>query len=348
MKTFLILFLLFGLSAYAQQTFNCNPTCAHGTCRPGNSCGCDSGWAGKLCDIPVCSPACIHGSCSAPNVCTCSDGYDGALCENYNCLKYGCVRGTCESASNCVCETGWTNSSCNIAICNPGCENGGNCYAPDKCDCSTTNGWSGEYCQNPICNATTGICQHGSTCVGAGVCSCATAPGWTGRLCEDDVNECLKKNFTACDKLTKCTNTKGSYLCSPCPTGYKGDGKTGCVPSCPYGCSNGGLCSSPGTCNCTGTGYTGSQCFIDLDECAVGGYCDPLVTCINTVGSFQCIGPCPTNYTGSPYMSRGGCSPQCPEGCAEGSTCIKPGVCSLANQIIFSLIPIIIATIFLL
>ena len=33
-----------------------------------------------------------------------------------------------------------------LALCSPGCENGGTCTAPDTCDCVT--GYSGDRCQN--------------------------------------------------------------------------------------------------------------------------------------------------------------------------------------------------------
>lgn len=332
-KVLIILALIFAIAVDGQtRIYNCSPACSsNGVCIAGNACKCNAGWAGRTCTVPICTTNCQNGKCTAPDTCTCSPGYDGAYCENYNCKIAGCIHGQCVGASNCKCDQGWTNSSCNIAVCVPGCQNGGNCFAPNQCDCSTTKGWMGPQCQTPICNSTTGVCVNNGVCVGAGVCNCSATgvtdsrtPGWTGRLCEADVNECLLKNFTACDKKTKCSNIKGSYICSACPGGYLGDGKTGCFPTCLHGCSNGGSCIGPNTCNCTGTGFTGTQCFSDLNECTTGGYCDPLVSCLNTVGSFKCIGSCPTNYTGSPYMSSGGCSPICDNPCPTGSKCISP------------------------
>ena len=36
------------------------------------------------------------------------------------------------------------------AICDPGCENGGTCSAPDECSC--TAGWSGDTCAQGKCH----------------------------------------------------------------------------------------------------------------------------------------------------------------------------------------------------
>ena len=37
-------------------------------------------------------------------------------------------------------------------ICDPGCENGGNCSAPDECSCPA--GWSGDTCAQGKINTT--------------------------------------------------------------------------------------------------------------------------------------------------------------------------------------------------
>lgn len=86
----------------------------------------------------------------------------------------------------------------------------------------------------------------------------------TEQGCTDE-DECGKNNG-GCDMLTDCTNIDGGFLCSQCPPGYSGEGKTGCT---------------------------------DLNECLNNnGGCDPLTKCINTAGSFSCEA-CPTGYNGT-------------------------------------------------
>ena len=53
-----------------------------------DTCHCEEGWQGPLCDHPVCSPGChsVHGSCSRPNQCICNLGWQGVSCDQ--CVKY--------------------------------------------------------------------------------------------------------------------------------------------------------------------------------------------------------------------------------------------------------------------
>ncbi|PRP88906.1 von Willebrand factor D and EGF domain-containing protein-like [Planoprotostelium fungivorum] len=300
----------------------CDPPCIHGSCLPGggNACGCEKGWGGPQCQLAVCDPPCINGACTSPNTCACSTGWKGSNCASVSCDLHGCVHGNCSNPDQCDCAPGWVGPACDTAICIPGCANGGTCIGPGVCACNVT-AWTGPSCKEPICN---GKCQHNTTCVGPMSCT-----GWTGNLCENDIHECLDKNKTKyCDRRTRCINTLGSFSCSSCPSGYIGSGKIsegGCVPNCEGGCLNGGICDAPNTCNCTGTGFTGPNCFQDLDECKVGGYCDPKLQCINILGSFICHGSCPGNYTGDPRI---GCTPICDPPCPAGGECLKPNVCS--------------------
>ncbi|MFL5307846.1 MAG: EGF domain-containing protein [Polyangia bacterium] len=140
--------------------------------------------------------------------------------------------------------------------------------------------------------------------------ACACPAGYTGGALGKcvDVNECASPT-PACDPLTACTNTAGSFTCSACPPGYTGNGKTGChdIDECANGTA---ACSSLVNCvNTSGSykcgacppGYSGDgRTCTDINECAVNnGGCDPLATCTNLPGAYRC-GACPAGYTGGP------------------------------------------------
>ncbi len=105
-----------------------------------------------------------------------------------------------------------------------------------------------------------------------------------------------------------CSVDGSDYLCE-CDSGYSGQNcdavvSMDCEPACEHRGSCVVLLGSP-TCDCTGTGYTGSTCGSDVNECATNnGGCDPLTTCSNTAGSYSC-GSCPSGYTGT---GKAGCT----------------------------------------
>ena len=84
-----------------------------------------------------------------------------------------------------------------------------------------------------------------------------------------DVDECTS-GTSVCDPLTQCKvhalsiclvglrvqNIAGGYMCTACPVGYEGSGRTGCV---------------------------------DVDECSRQMFhCDSNAVCVNTMGSYRC------------------------------------------------------------
>jgi len=81
-----------------------------------------------------------------------------------------------------------------------------------------------------------------------------------------------------CDPMTTCTTVGvppfGAISCGPCPSGYSGDGDSGCS---------------------------------DIDECNFdNGGCDSHTTCTNKEGSFDCS-PCPKGFGGDQYRVGGCC-----------------------------------------
>jgi len=98
--------------------------------------------------------------------------------------------------------------------------------------------------------------------------------------------------------------------------GDAGDPKPECSPN---PCLHGGRCSALDgdfTCNCADTGYAGTTCQKDVDECAAGGAnnCDANAACMNDPGTFTC--QCKDPYVGN------GTSCKCPTGYA-GAECVE-------------------------
>ena len=82
----------------------------------------------------MCVPECQNGgNCSAPDVCDCATGYVGDHCQTG---EFQCVWSKILSSNKSV--------HC-LAVCDPECQNGGTCSAPDVCDCAT--GYVGDSCQ---------------------------------------------------------------------------------------------------------------------------------------------------------------------------------------------------------
>ncbi|XP_070571017.1 epidermal growth factor-like protein 7 isoform X2 [Ptychodera flava] len=191
---------------------------------------CCDGWEedNGQCIRPVCDPPCQNGgTCVAPNDCNCPAEYEGQICDS-DINECSGSHGGCDSICTntigsfyCSCPSGYTlngdGRSCD-AVCDPPCQNGGTCVAPNDCNCPAE--YEGQICDSDIneCSGSHGGCDSICTnTIGSFYCSCPS--GYTlngdGRSC-DDKDECLYNNG-GCQG--SCFNNMGSFTCN-CGSGY--------------------------------------------------------------------------------------------------------------------------------
>eukprot|EP00794_Sanderia_malayensis_P009735 gene9735-10730_t len=101
----------------------------------------------------------------------------------------------------------------------------------------------------------------------------ACPPGLSGNGINcTDIDECELK---PCSPVTKCVNRRPGYVCTDCPSGYRGKATVGL--GLKHAADNKQVCE-------------------DIDECLEGKHkCDPLAKCINQKGGYKC-GQCKTGY----------------------------------------------------
>uniref|UniRef100_A0A7M4EQJ7 Protein kinase C-binding protein NELL1 n=1 Tax=Crocodylus porosus TaxID=8502 RepID=A0A7M4EQJ7_CROPO len=145
------------------------------------------------------------------------------------------------------------------------------------------------YCEDiDECAAKMHYCHANTVCVNLpGSYRCDCVPGYV-RV--DDFSctehdECGSGQHN-CDVNAICTNTIRGHSCT-CKPGYVGNG-TICRAFCEEGCRYGGTCVAPNKCSCP-SGFTGSHCEKDIDECAEGIIeCHNHSRCVNLPGWYHC------------------------------------------------------------
>lgn len=175
---------------------------------------------------------------------------------------------------------------------------------------------------DPVDPCSVNPCEASATCQATGgVPECVCAAGFrhpTGNVlaCED-IDECAI-GTSQCDVHSTCENSAGGARCK-CNEGYvaNADGISCTQVECTTQCAVDGACvkDSAGKFGCTCLpGYAGNGVTCtNIDECKTGkSGCDPLATCQDTPGGYQC-GPCPAGYLDSN---------------ADGTSCVDVDECA--------------------
>ncbi|EFC41868.1 predicted protein [Naegleria gruberi] len=153
------------LSIFCNGTLYTNSSvCSgNGKCIATETCQCNSGWKGQLCETPDCGlvhNCSSYGNCIGPNQCQCETGYLGIdcsipTCENISSLNSSFVcsgNGKCQTLNSCNCSEGYFGIVCQLTTCNGFLSNSsqvclgrGKCVGPEKCSCFGS--WVGSNCE---------------------------------------------------------------------------------------------------------------------------------------------------------------------------------------------------------
>uniref|UniRef100_A0A2C9JEB6 Uncharacterized protein n=1 Tax=Biomphalaria glabrata TaxID=6526 RepID=A0A2C9JEB6_BIOGL len=304
--------------------------CLIGFHRPtsGGPCqGCDSTHWGQNCsNVCQCDVSNSQDCDDVNGTCTCKPGWTGTNCKqdidecsiNLNfCTNLHEVCHNLNGSAECVCQSGFfkPNSSASCEACNsthygPNCAHQCTCMMTNTADCNDVNG------------------------------TCTCKPGWTGTNCDQDIDECAINSSFCTNSNESCHNLNGSAECI-CKVGYyrptTGDACQACDSThwgqncsnvCQCDISNSLDCNDVnGTCSCK-TGWNGTNCDQDIDECAINSsFCtNSNESCHNLNGSAECI--CKVGYyrptTGDACQACNAthygenCQLQC--SCLEGNT----------------------------
>ncbi|XP_043849821.1 delta-like protein 3 [Dromiciops gliroides] len=172
-----------------------------------------------------------------------------------------------------VCMDGWAGDMCARPICQAGCSaEYGSCERPGECHCR--QGWTGPLCTIRVPNSD---CSSLQPCTNGATCS--NLPGFSSRQCLFPAGLC---DDHPCTNGGSCSEVAGDFECT-CPRGFYGKRCEVIGMTCADGpCFNGGTCVDGGapagyTCRCP-PGFHGSNCEKKMDRCNLqpcrnGGFC---------------------------------------------------------------------------
>lgn len=287
------------------------------------------------------SEQCAHGGrCQDPlasYLCDCPPAYEGERCELDvdECALQPCLQGApcinLDGGFRCNCPLGYTGKRCEERIwyctLSP-CQNGATCVdgEPGHFDCHCSDDFEGQNCTDrKVITCDQAPCQHNGLCypqepVEKIAYRCKCEHGYEGTNCERLRDFCESE---PCQHGATCVGERGGYRCV-CAEGYRGPACAEFIDFCreqPTGdaCLHGGHCVphlGGFSCDCTGTGYEGSRCETDVDECLLEAACES-GTCIDRPGSYECV--CPEGLFGRRCEHNDSCHLE--EPCRNGAPC---------------------------
>ncbi|XP_046845735.1 protein crumbs-like [Xenia sp. Carnegie-2017] len=242
----------------------------------------------------------------------CQLGFKGFYCEeNINeCASHPCHHAsTCVDGFNnytCHCGRAWYGRNCDQLkeerLCKSiMCANGGICrhisnFNNYTCDCVPP--YTGINCTEELNPCASSPCLNNGNCSNIGKeedFECNCSRGFRGKTCDVNVDDCA---IADCG-TGKCVDLIANHSCNCTGTGFIGNECEIDINECDDSpCMNRGNCSNfAGGYLCTCDGYKGKNCAIDIDECENDKMlCGNNGTCLNTNGSFYC--KCDKGFTG--------------------------------------------------